>query len=79
MTVDSRAARFYTTDHLASVTEVTSSTSVVLTRYSYDALGRRSVSFGSSITSAGFTGHRWQEVSGTYLTRYRGYDPEMGR
>lgn len=40
------AARFFASDHLSSVGEVTDSTSTVLARYAFDPCGRRTLDPG---------------------------------
>jgi RHS repeat-associated protein len=72
-------ARFFTTDHLGSVREVTDPASTLLARYAFDPWGRRTVTAGSDVTTVGFTGHRTHTSSGLALTLYRGYDAGLGR
>jgi RHS repeat-associated protein len=72
-------ARFFTTDHLGSVAEVTNASVTLLARYAFDPFGRRTVTAGTDVTSVGFTGHRMHTSSGLALTLYRGYDAELGR
>jgi RHS repeat-associated protein len=72
-------ARFFATDHLDSVTEVTDSAGDLLSRYEFDPWGRRSVAAGTDLTSIGFTGHRWQANGAIWLTMFRGYDASFGR
>ena len=72
-------ARFFTTDHLGSVGEVTDTTSALLARYAFDPWGRRTLTAGSDITKVGFTGHTAQGPSATHLAMYRAYDPDLAR
>jgi RHS repeat-associated protein len=71
--------RYFTSDHLRSVTDVTDSSATVLSRYAFDAWGRRTLTAGSDLTNVGFTGHRWQAHNGVWLTLYRAYDADAGR
>jgi RHS repeat-associated protein len=72
-------ARFFTTDHLGSVREVTDATGTLLARYAFDPWGRRTVTAGTDVTTVGFTGHRTHTSSGLALALYRGYDAGLGR
>jgi RHS repeat-associated protein len=71
-------ARYFTTDHLGSVREVTDTTGTLLGRHAFDPWGRRTVTAGTNVTSVGFTGHRTHTNSGLALAQYRGYDAEFG-
>lgn len=73
------AARFFTTDHLGSVRQVTDSAGTLLARYAFDPWGRRTLVAGTDVSTVGFTGHRQHGPSGLALTRYRGYDAGVGR
>ena len=72
-------ARYFTTDHLGSVREVTDTAGALLARYAFDPWGRRTVTAGSDVTTVGFTGHRAYTNSGLALTLYRGYDAGLAR
>jgi RHS repeat-associated protein len=72
-------SRFWATDHLASVTDATDGTSVVLARYAFDPWGRRTVTAGTDVSTVGYTGHRWHAPSSLSLTLFRGYDSDVGR
>ncbi|MCL4814674.1 MAG: hypothetical protein KJ061_19480 [Vicinamibacteraceae bacterium] len=72
-------ARFFTTDHLGSVREVTDGTGALLARYAFDPWGRRTVTAGTDVTTVGFTGHRTHTSAGLALALYRGYDAGLGR
>ena len=71
-------ARFFATDHLGSVREVTDTAGMLLARYAFDPWGRRTVTAGNDVTSEAFTGHQWQPTSSLLLSFYRGYDPDLG-
>ncbi len=73
------AARFFASDHLGSIGEVTDSMSALLARYAFDPWGRRAVTVGTDITNLGYTGHRWQSAGTLSLSLYRAYDSEIGR
>ena len=71
-------ARFFATDHLGSVTEVTDATVTLLARYAFDPWGRRTVT-GADATTVGFTGHQSIGTTSLSLSLYRAYDPDLGR
>jgi RHS repeat-associated protein len=74
--------RYYTRDHLGSVREVVTSTGSVFVRYDYTPYGERSRVAGSFATfeaEKGYTGHDYLVDSGLILTRFRAYDPRIGR
>jgi RHS repeat-associated protein len=75
----SGAVRFFVLDHLASVSEVTDLSGLLLARYSYDLWGRRSVTDGIDVTDVGFTGHQWHQLGALWLTHFRAYDADIGR
>jgi RHS repeat-associated protein len=75
----SSASRYFATDHLGSVTEVTDGSTVMLARYAFDPSGRRVVVSGTDSTTVGFTGHLAHGQSMTYFTLYRAYDPDLAR
>lgn len=75
----SGVARFFTTDHLSSVRELTDVSNTVQARYGFDPWGRRTVASGSDATSVGFTGHRRQATGELWLTLYRGYDADLAQ
>lgn len=72
-------ARFFTTDHLGSVREVTDTAGTLLARYGFDPWGRRTVTAGTDVTTIGFTGHRTHTTSGLTLALYRGYEGGLAR
>jgi RHS repeat-associated protein len=75
----SGTTRFFTTDHLGTVNEVTDGTVTLLARYAFDSWGRRTITAGADVTTVGFTGHEWHGPSGVWLTHHRAYDPTLGR
>ena len=72
-------ARYFTTDHLGSVRDVTDASATLLAQYTFDPWGRRTVKAGADVTSVGYTGHRRHEASGLALALYRGYDEGLAR
>jgi RHS repeat-associated protein len=70
---------FYTRDHLNSVREVTDSTGSVVATFSYDPYGRRVQLFGTTGFDFGFSGLFWIDSVEHYVTRFRVYDPTVGR
>jgi RHS repeat-associated protein len=68
----------FTRDHLASVRDVITGSTVVA-RYDYDAWGVRTNVSGTVRVEEGFTGHFFHERSALLLAPYRAYDPEQGR
>ncbi len=72
-------AYFYTRDHLGSVRELVDAIGAVRGRYDYDCYGRRTRTIGDLEGDFGFTGHYFYAPTGSYLTRFREYDPQIGR
>jgi RHS repeat-associated protein len=70
---------YYTGDHLGSVREVTDASGVVRARYSYDPFGRRTKVSGDLDADFGFAGMFYSSEASLALTRFRAYDPELGR
>jgi RHS repeat-associated protein len=70
---------YYSRDHLGSIREVTDSSGRVKTVYDYDPYGKRVVLTGTMTVDFGYTGHYFHAPSGLNLTRYRAYNPELGR
>lgn len=70
---------FYTRDHLGSIKEMTDNTGAIAARYEYDAYGTRTKVSGTLESDLGFTGHFFHVPSGLYLTKYRAYNPAIGR
>lgn len=73
------ATRFFASDHLGSVTDVTETSSGLVARYAFDPWGRRTLAAGADITGVGFTGHQWHSTGAVWLARFRAYDEEVGR
>ena len=71
--------RYYTRDHLGSIREVTASDGNVSARYDYTPYGERTRISGTYEAAKGFTGHDYLADSNFVLTRYRAYDPGLGR
>ncbi len=72
-------ARFFTTDHLGSVREVTDAADALLARYAFDAWGLRTVTDGTDVTNAGLSGHPLIGASQMYGALFRVYDPLLAR
>jgi RHS repeat-associated protein len=70
---------FYTTDHLRSVREMTSSTGSIAAQYFYDSYGRSSKIQGSLASDAQYAGYYTHPPSGLNLAEYRGYASKFGR
>ena len=71
--------RFFASDHLGSVTEVTDGMSAVLVRYAFDPWGRRTVTTGTDATNVGYAAYQWRTNGDVSFTLHRGYDAELGR
>jgi RHS repeat-associated protein len=72
-------AYFYTRDHLGSIRELTDSTASIRARYSYDPFGRPTHLAGDLDTDFGFAGMFYPAELSVNLTRFRAYDPDIGR
>jgi len=70
---------YYARDHLGSIHELTDSTGNVRAHYSYDPFGRRTHLMGDLDADFGFAGMLWIGEADLYLTRFRAYDPNLGR
>jgi RHS repeat-associated protein len=70
---------FYTRDHLGSIRELTDSGGAVRARYDYDPFGRRILLAGDVEADFGLAGMFWSPEAGLAVTRFRIYDPELGR
>jgi RHS repeat-associated protein len=75
----SAGSYFYTRDHLGSIREMTDSSGTVRARYTYDPFGRRSHLAGDLDADFGLAGMFWTAEARLCLTRFRAYDPELGR
>jgi RHS repeat-associated protein len=73
------AARFYTRDHLGSVTAVSDATSVVRGRYEFDPSGRRALTEGVELTISGFAKQFAFDAGNITLTNHRAYSADLGR
>jgi RHS repeat-associated protein len=69
----------YTRDHLGSIRELTDSSGNVRARYAYDPYGRPTKLTGDLDSDFGFAGMFWSSEAALSLTRFRPYDPELGR
>ena len=70
---------YYSQDHLGSVRELTDTVGNVRARFSYDLYGRKTKVSGDLDSDFGFTGMLWSPEANLALTRFRAYDPAMGR
>ena len=70
---------YYTRDHLGSLRELTDATGTIRARYAYDPFGRRTKVSGDAEADFGFAGMFWATEANLCLTRFRAYDPELGR
>jgi RHS repeat-associated protein len=70
---------FFSADQLSSIREVTDTNGNVVSRFDYDLWGRQSQVSGTYKPDWGFAGTFLHQVSGLGLTRYRAYDPNLGR
>ena len=70
---------YYTMDHLGSIRELTDSTQAVRAGYDYDPYGRMNKISGDKDSVFGYTGDFYHAQSGLCLTKYRAYDPNLGR
>ena len=72
-------AFYYTRDHLGSIRELTDGSGNVRARYTYDPFGRRTKVSGDVDADFGFAGMFWTAEANLSLTRFRAYDPGLGR
>ena len=71
---------FYTRDHLGSVREVVGTDgTTIASRLSIDPWGKIAETGSGAVSDFAFTGHHFDRPTGLSLTRYRGYDPHLGR
>jgi len=70
---------YYTRDHLGSIRELTDAAGNVRARYSYDPFGRRTKLSGGVGADFGFAGMFWSSEASLAITRFRAYDPNLGR
>jgi RHS repeat-associated protein len=69
---------YFSYDHLGSLREATDTSGNVVGRYDYDTYGLMTVNQGGP-PRFGFAGMYYHQPSGLSLTKYRAYDPTLGR
>lgn len=76
-----RRVQYFHTDHLGSITAITSGVGVILERMEYDAWGKRIKKPQSSFMTyrRGFTGHEHLDNLELIHMNGRVYDPDLGR
>jgi len=74
-----RSLYYVQTDHLGSIRVVTNASKGIQTRYYYDAWGKQTLVFGTSITNRGYTGEEHLNDFGLINLNARLYDPVLGR
>jgi RHS repeat-associated protein len=72
-------AYYYSRDHLGSIHELTDKSGGVRARYDYDLFGRRTRVGGDIDSDFGFAGMFWASEAALSVTRFRVFDPELGR
>lgn len=70
---------YYTRDHLGSIRELIDASGEVRARYAYDPWGRRDLLTGDVEADLGFAGMFRVAEAGLEITRFRAYDPALGR
>lgn len=70
---------FYTRDHLGSIVELTDAAGKIRARYACDPVGRRRRVEGDLDADFGFAGMLWAPEVRLNLTKFRAYDPNIGR
>ncbi len=70
---------YYTKDHLGNVREMTDSGGNIQANYDYDPYGRQRQIQGTFQPTFGYTGQFQETTTGLNLTKYRAYNPEVGR
>lgn len=71
--------QYLSSDHLGSITEVVNESGSLIGRYAYGPWGQRTLSSGSDVTTAGFTGYRQHANGNLSLAILRPYDSSVGR
>jgi RHS repeat-associated protein len=71
------ATRFYVSDHLGSVAEITEPSGAVVTRRLYDPFG--TLLSGDAERGYAFTGREWEPETSLHYYRARYYDARLGR
>ena len=66
-------------DSLGSVRRVYDSSGAQTSAFDYDPWGRLTVTGGSVPPTFGYAGYFYHQPSGLWLTKYRAYDPDLGR
>jgi len=72
-------AYYCSRDHLGSVRELTDSGGNLRARYAYDPYGRQTRIAGDVTSDFGFAGMFTLREAGLASTRFRAYDPDLGR
>ena len=71
---------YYGKDHLWSITDITSSTWVLVTEYTYDTYGTPTITQGTDIWNTRlYTWREFDSETGLYYNRARYYSPKLGR
>jgi RHS repeat-associated protein len=70
---------YYSRDHLGSIREVTDSTGALKSQFDYDAWGNSVVVSGNMNVDFGYTGEYFHAPSSMNLSKYRAYNPTLGR
>lgn len=70
---------FYLPDQLGSVRDIANVGGSLVASYDYDPYGRTTESAGTPSADMRFAGMFYEQNTGLYLTRYRAYDPRIGR
>ncbi len=76
---DTQTSYYAHTDHLGSLRVLTDGDQQVVSKYYYDAWGKRTLVSGINITMRGFTGHEHLDEFGLINMNARMYDPVLGR
>ena len=74
-----RSFYYVQTDHLGSIRLVTDASKAVQTRYYYDAWGKQTLVYGTSITNRGYIGEEHLNEFGLLNLNARLYNPALGR
>jgi len=77
--VSSGSSEYYTTDHLGSVREMTSTSGTIDAQYQYQAWGETQKIQGTANSRYSFTGHYLHSRSGFILAPFRAYASSMAR
>ncbi len=74
-----RSLYYAQTDHLGSIRVVITESKAIQTRYYYDAWGKQTLAYGTSITNRGYIGQEHLNEFGLINLNARLYDPVLGR